>query len=103
GGGRVLVGLELSRRRPVHRFSELRLGGKARPLCFRRGDDDETVVWRKPVARERVHFRERYRREKTPVERKLLPDRRQRFVFEEVARVFVGAAPARAARALLHD
>ena len=72
--------------------SELRLGWQHPTRLFRRRHDDQPVPLGEPVVGQRVDFAQRDLGDEAPVKRELLPDRRQRFALEEVARVFVCAA-----------
>ena len=83
--------------------AELRLIGQDDAGRFGRRHDDEAVPIGKPVAGERVDLAERDAGDEPAVEGELLPDRWQRFVLEEIARVFVRAARRLAVRALRHD
>ena len=78
--------------RGFHDGGKLRLIRQDDTGRFRRGHDHEAVSLRKPVARQRIDLGERDCGKEPPVEREFLPDRRQRFALEEVARVLVGPA-----------
>ncbi len=71
---------------------QLRLIGQDDAGGIGRRDDDQPVLVGKPVAGEFVDLGERDAWHEAPVECQFLPDRRQRFVLEEIARVLVGAA-----------
>ena len=96
----VHVGLERLHRGLADDFGELCLVGQGHAGGFRRRHHDEPVALGKPVGGEGVDLGERDFRKEPPVERELLPDRRQRLSLEEVPRVLVGAARGLAVRAL---
>src|SRR4029078_1886248 len=76
----------------LYRRAERRVTRKCHADCFRRSDNHETVLFGKPLRAERVDLLERNRRKEAAMEGQLLPNRRERFVLKEVARVLVGAA-----------